>query len=193
MNFSTTLRGIVAGSLLLGSVAMTASPVTADDDDRFGAYLYAGTPDAVDSATVVEEIGELEQDDDDRDRLWTLLGDGQDMPDELYLEDDELDDDDDVTLDDILAEPHMIVVHEQDSTSSPIVAVGVVEGTVADDGSLLIQLNEHDASGFEGRAWFGPESLTDDDDEDDEDDLDVVVGAYPAGSVEPLGTPGAIG
>lgn len=191
MNVGKTLRGIVAGTLILGSAAMTASPVIADDDDRFGAYLYSGTVEGIDEAQVIDDLGELEADDDDQDRLWSLIGDGQDMPSELYLEDEDLDDDDDATVEDLLAEPHLIVIHEEDDTSSPIVAVGAIEGTVDGDGTLLIQLQEHDGSGFEGRTWFGPEALVDDD--DDEDDLHVVIGVYPAGEVEPLGSPAAIG
>jgi hypothetical protein len=31
------------------------------------------------------------------------------------------------------------------------------------------------------------------DDDDDDNDVDVVVGIYPAGEVEPLGTPEAVG
>lgn len=190
-------RTLVAGSLLLGSAA--AAPVVLaddhdDDDDRFGTYIYAGTIDDLDNATVVEDIDELERDDDDDlQEYWTVLGDGQDMPDELYIGDEDLDDD--IDLDTLTGEPHMIVVHETDDRDSDIVAVGVIEGEVTSDGTLLIQLDEHEGSGWEGRAWFGPELDDDDDDDDrdDDDELEVVVGVYPTGSVEPLGTPEPIG
>jgi hypothetical protein len=158
-----------------------------DDDDRYGAYVYAGTVEAIDDATVVDDIGELERDDDDNLRAWELIGNGQDVPSELYFEDEDLEDD--VSLDDLTGESHLIVVHESDDTDSPIIAVGVIEGDVDENGGILIQLEEHDASGFEGRAWVGPEL----DDDDDDDDVDIVVGIYPAGDVEPLGTPAAVG
>lgn len=190
--FRAAARTLVAGSLLLGS-AVAAPAVIADDhdddDDRFGTYIYAGTIDAIDDATVVEDIDELERDDDDDlDEAWQRLGDGQDMPDELYIGNEDLDDD--LDMDALTGEPHMIVVHESDDRDSDIVAVGMIEGTMGDDGSLLIQLDEYEDSSWEGRAWIGQD---DEDDDDDEDELDVVVGVYPAGSVEPLGTPEAIG
>ena len=189
-------RTLVAGSLLLGSVA-AAPAVLADDhddhDDRFGTYIYAGTIDDLDNATVVEDIDELEMDDDDdRDEYWAVLGNGQDLPDELYTGDEDLDDD--IDLETLTGEPHLVVVHETDDRDSAIVAVGVIEGEISAEGTLLIQLDEQDGSGWEGRAWFGPDMDDDDDDDDDDsDELDVVVGVNPAGSVEPLGTPDARG
>lgn len=197
--FRAAARALVAGSVLLGS-AVAAPAVLADDhdddDDRFGTYIYSGSIDDIENATVVEDIDELERDDDDDlDEYWGVLGDGQDMPDELYIGDEDLDDD--IDLDTLTGEPHLVVVHETDDRDSAIVAVGVIEGEVTDDGTLLIQLDEHEGSGWEGRAWFGPELDDDDDDDDDRDDdndeLDVVVGVYPAGTVEPLGTPEPIG
>lgn len=179
-------RTIIAGSLLLGSAA--ASPaVFADDDDRFGTYLYAGTIDDLDNARVIEDIDELDDDDDDRDEHWAVLGDGQDMPEEFYSGDDDLDDD--IDLDTLTSESHLIVVHETEDRDSPIVAVGLIDGEITGD-TLLIQLDEHEGSGWEGRTWFGPDF---DDDDDDDDDLDVVVGIYPTGEVEPLSTPQPVG
>jgi hypothetical protein len=188
----TTLCGIVASSLLIGSAVLATPAAFADDDDdedddRYGAYVYAGTIDMIDDATEVDEIGELERD-DNREELWTPLGAGQDMPDELYTEDEDLEDD--LSPEDLTAEPHLIVVYESDDKDSPIVAVGVIEGDTDENGGILIQLIEHEGSGFEGRAWVGPER---DDDDDDDNDVDVVVGIYPAGEVEPLGTPEAVG
>jgi hypothetical protein len=185
-------RTLVASSLILGS-AIAAPSVIADDhdddDDRFGTYIYAGTIDDLENARVVEDIDELERDDDDDlEEHWRLLGDGQDMPDDLYTGDEDLDDD--IDLETLTSEPHMVVVHETEDRDSAIVAVGVIEGEITGDGTLLIQLDEYESSGWEGRAWFGPEDY---DDDDDDDELEVVVGVYPAGSVDPLGTPEAVG
>jgi hypothetical protein len=185
-------RTLVASSLILGS-AIAAPSVIADDhdddDDRFGTYIYAGTIDDLENARVVEDIDELERDDDDDlEEHWRLLGGGQDMPDELYTGDEDLDDD--IDLETLTSEPHMVVVHETEDRDSAIVAVGVIEGEITGDGTLLIQLDEYESSGWEGRAWFGPEDY---DDDDDDDELEVVVGVYPAGSVDPLGTPEAVG
>lgn len=192
-------RTLFAGALLFGSVA-TAPAVLADsheddDDDRFGTYIYAGTVDDIENATVVEDIDELEQeDDDDAEMYWDVIGDGQDMPDELYIGHEDLEDD--VDLATLTDEPHMVVVHETDEDDSPIVAVGTIQGDASEDGSLLIQLEEYEDSGWEGRAWFGPELEEDDDDDngdDDSDELETVIGVYPTGAVEPLGSPEATG
>lgn len=184
-----TLRGMLAGSLLLGTGLIAAPPTIAqDDDDRFSAWVYSGTVEGIDDAEPVEEVGELEMDDDDdRERIWEVIGNGQEMPEELYTEED---DEDEMILDDLLAEPHLVVIHEGDDSDSPIVAIGVIEGELDENGGVLIQLGESDGSGFEGRAWVGPD-MDDDDDDDDNDDLEVYVGVYPAGAVEPLGTPEA--
>lgn len=186
-----TLRGMLAGSLLLGTGLIAApASLAQDDDDRFSAWVYSGTVEAIDDAEPIEEIGELEMDDDDddRERIWAVIGNGQEMPDELYTEED---DEDEMILDDLLNEPHLLVIHEGDDTSTPIVAVGVIEGEIDENGGVLIQLDESEGSGFEGRAWIGPDMDDDDDDDDDNDDLEVYVGVYPAGAVEPLGTPEA--
>jgi hypothetical protein len=183
----SALRGIIAGSLLIGSAALTAPAALADDDDRYGAYIYAGTIDAVDDATVVDDIGELERDDDDAAQLWEILGAGQEMPEELYTEDEDLDDN--ISLEDLQGESHLVVVHETENRDSPIIAIGVIDGETDESGGILIQLDEHEGSAFEGRAWIGPER----DDDDDENDVDAIVGIFPSGEVEPLGTPEPIG
>ncbi len=211
----SAIRAFAAGSIAIGSLAATRTTFADDSNDdhddssstaHFAAFIYAGTLSALDQATVVTDIDDLEletherENDDDhegnrdrdrqRDQSWQLLGDGQVAPDELYTGDEDLDDS--IDLDTLTAEPHLVVVHETGSQDSPIIVVGVIEGEATPDGTLLIQLAEHEGSGYEGRAWFGPK--TDDDDEnDDNHELEVVVGVYPAGAVQPLGTPSARG
>ncbi len=206
----SAIRAIVAGSIALGSLAATRATFADDSKDdqddsstgpHFGAFIYAGTADALDQATVVSHIDDLElesherENDDsheenrdrdrERDQSWKLLGDGQTAPDELYTGDEDLDDS--IDLDTLMAEPHMVVVHEAESQDSPIIAIGAIDGDVSADGTLLIELTEHEGSGFEGRAWFGPKQ--DDDEHDDSHELEVVVGIYPTGAVQPLATP----
>lgn len=206
----SAIRAFVAGSIAFGSLA-SARAASADDskDDQddsssgmhFGAFIYAGTVDALDQATVVTDIDDLELESHDRenddsheenrdrdrqrDQTWRLLGDGQTAPDELYTGDEDLDDS--IDMDTLIAEPHLVVVHDTESPDSPIIAVGAIDGDVTADGTLLIQLAEYEASGYEGRAWFGPKQ--DDDEHEDSHELEVVVGVYPAGAVQPLGTP----
>lgn len=71
-----------------------------------------------------------------------------------------------------MATPHVLVVHEGESSRTPVVAIGAVEGELGDDGTLLIDLNEVDNSGYEGRAYFEP------DDDDDDDEVEVTVGIW---------------
>lgn len=214
MTRRSALRTGLAGSLALGWIASGRGALADDSNDdrssgdRFTAFIYAGTVDALDTATVVTEIDDLEMEDherenDDRnegnrdrdrkqDQYWSVLGEGQDVPDELYTGDEDLDRD--IDLDLLTAKPHLVVVREGDATDAPVIAAGAIEGEITADGTLLIQLDEVDGSGYEGRAWFGPDREEDDDDDkqdDDQDELEVVVGVFPTGSVSPLdaGTP----
>lgn len=208
----TVIRSLVAGSLAVGAFAAARGAYADGTNDEhedsstgahFAAFIYAGTVDMLDQATLVTEIDQLElethereNDDDhegnrdrdrDRDESWRLLGDGQDPPDEFYTGDEDLDDTIDVEA--LMAKPHIVVVQETGSQDSPVIAFGSIEGDLSADGTLLIQLDEHDGSGYEGRAWFGPEPDNDGDEQDDTHELHLVVGLYPTGTVQPLGTP----
>lgn len=159
------------------ALAMTAfvSPALADDHDdddaEFGAYIYEGTVDDYGDRPV-EDAGEVEllgDDDDDVREIWNRVGDDGPAPDPLYGEDDE---DIDLTIDELTSEPHVLVVHGADNRDAPVIAIGAIEGDVEADGTLLIDLEEVDDSGFEGRAYFAPDDDHDDDDHDDHGDDD---------------------
>lgn len=149
-----------------------ATPVFADDDDdnELGAYIYEGTVDSFGDRPV-EDIGDLDSlhdDDDDIDDVWNVVGGGDPVPNPLWGDDDE---DVDFTIEQLTASPHVLVIHASESTSSPVVAVGAIEGEVGSDGSLMIELEEVDNSGFEGRAHFHL-------DDDDDDDTEVTIGVW---------------
>jgi hypothetical protein len=166
---------------LLSVVALATfafvAPALADDDDdtEFGAYIYQGTVDDYGDRPV-DDAGELDlvrddDDDDDVAEIWNLIGDGNPAPDPLYGEDDE---DIDLTIDELTSEPHVLVVHADEDRTSPVIAIGAIEGEVGSDGSLLIDLDEVNDSGLEGRALFRP----DDDDDDDDDPTEVTIGVW---------------
>ncbi len=159
-------------SVLALAVFAFATPVLADDDDEFGAYIYEGTVDDFGDRPV-EEIGELDSlwddDGDDVDDVWRVIGGDDPAPNPLWGEDDE---DVDLTIEELTATPHVLVVHEGESTSTPVIAIGAIEGEVGADGTLMIDLEEVDGSGFEGRAHFAP------DHDDDDDETDVTVGVW---------------
>lgn len=164
---------IIAASLSLAAV----TPAFADDDDPT-AYLYAGTCDDLANAIVVDEIDDL--DDDDLSQIWRVIGNDQDQPRGLLGEEDDIDDVGDVQA--LVDQDHAIVVHEYERTHSAVLVCGDVEGDITVEGTLLIELDEYEESGWEGRAFLEPE------DEDDHEDIEFTVGIYPAGSVEPLTT-----
>lgn len=175
----TSLARIAGAVGLSLALSLGAGSAFADDDDP-EAYLYAGTCADLENATVVDEIDDLDDDEDDVREHWEHLGNGQDMPDGLMAEEDDIDDIDG-GVQALVDGDYAVVVHETESTSSAVLVCGDIEGTVEND-SLLIELDEVDGSGFEGRAFIHPE----DDDDDDDDELEFVVGIYPAGSVDRL-------
>lgn len=185
-----SLSRMLTAILLTMALAFSGSVALADDDDddvnsEPTAYLYEGTIDNIDAATVVDEIDDLDEEDDDDDNDWNKLGDGQDRPEGLLATQDDIDDDLNLTVQSLVDGDYMIVVHADDNTDSPILAAGAIEGEIV-DGAVLIQLSEIDASGHEGRAFIEPDE---DDDDDNENEIEITVGIFPVGSVEPLVAP----
>lgn len=173
-----------------GSVALADNDD--DDDDDSGsqgepsAYLYEGTVAELDAAKVVDEIDDLDDEDDDDDNDWDKISNGQDRPDGLLTTEDDLDDDHNITIDMLVSGDYMIVVHAGESTDTPILAAGNIDGEIQ-DGSVVIELSEIDASDYEGRASIHLDDDDDNDEDDDADDVEITVGIYPTGSVAPLG------
>jgi plastocyanin len=58
----------------------------------------------------------------------------------------------DLTLDDILAEPHSIVIHESEENIGNYVLCGDIGGVMAEGGTLTVALNELNGSGMAGLA-----------------------------------------
>lgn len=177
---------LLAGSLLLAAGAFT--PVTAaaqqpEDIAEMGAFVYEGTCDALSPDAIVESIGdlELENDQDDIDEAWAVLGSSDTAPERLFVEDEDIDGSVDVLVD----EPHAVAVHEHEDRDSKVIACGDITA-MPDEESFLITLSEVDGSGVEGRAGIQPD---DQDDDDDEDEIKMVVGVWERGAIEPLASP----
>ena len=188
-----TLSRMLSAILLTMALVFGGSVALADDDDDDNsaqgeptAYLYEGSTADLESAVVVDEIDDLDKDDDDDDNDWDKLGNGQPRPDGLLSTEDDLDDDLRLTVETLVDGDYMIVVHAGESTDSPVLVAGDIEGDIQ-AGTILIELDEIDGSGYEGRSFIHPDD-DDDDDDDDENELEVTVGIYPTGSVEPLDT-----
>lgn len=178
---------------LLGVIALMAAafamPVTAQDDDEedddtkgddvvaeateFGVYIYEGTVDdfgekPVDEAGALELLSEDDDDpDDETEEIWRAIGDDGERPEPFYGDDTGTS----LTLDDLTGAPHVLVVHAGEEANEPVIAAGAIEGEV-EDGTLVIDLQPVDESGYEGRAFFGPND-DDDDDTGQEDPGDV--------------------
>lgn len=181
----TSLSRMLSAFLLTLALTFSGSVALAEDDDDDSdlhgahseptAYLYEGTTSDLENATVVDEIDDLDDDDDDSD--WDKISNGQQPPEGLLITEDDLDDDAQITVESLVAGDYMIVVHAGESTDTPVLVAGDIDGTIL-DGTILIELEENEASGYEGRASIHPD--------DDDDEIEVTVGIYSAGSVEPL-------
>jgi hypothetical protein len=179
-NLTTLLRPLGVALLAL---LLLATPAVADDDahddddhhatgtaatsgasDELGSYVHEGTCDAI--GATVEEIDDLElDDDDDDDRIWQRIGRDQPMPDRLWADDDDVD----TSLQALMGGEHVITVHADEDSDSPVIACGAIAGELDADGGLLIDLAEVDGSGYAGRAYLIP------DDDDNETDIDLGV------------------
>lgn len=158
--FTFLLRALAVA--LMASLAR-AMPAVANDDD-LGTYVHEGTCDTIRSK--VEEIDDLDLDDDD-DRIWQRIGGGDPLPDRFWAEDDDVD----MSLQSLIDGEYVITVHEHEDSDAPVITCGAIAGELEAGGGLLIDLEEADGSGFEGRASLIP----DDDDDDDETDIDIGV------------------
>lgn len=177
------------------AILMLATPAMADDDDHdddhhgtatvtatagghaeLGAFIRNGSCDQ--PGDVVEDVGDLEPE----DSVWRVIGDDAPKPDVVYGEDEDVHQ----TVDDLTGGDFVVTIHERDDANSAVIACGEISGTVGDDGTLTIDLDEVDGSGFSGRAHFAPEQ------DDDGDETEVTVGVWQGGSATPEATPGGV-
>lgn len=166
------------GIAILGISAFIAPAYAMDDDDdQYGAYLYEGTCDNIGS-NPLEDIGDLEPEDD----AWNVIGQGEPSPGAVYGEDEDLSQ----AVSDLTASDYVVVVRERDDQNSPVVACGMIDGSVDANGELVITLDEVNGSGVQGRAHFGPE---DEQDRDDDEQTEVTVGVWKTGSGTQAATP----
>lgn len=195
-------RSMLAMLRLLGVIALMATAFAMpayvqddnqDDDDtqgddvvaeatELGVYIYEGTVDDF-GEEPVDEVGALEllsEDDDDPDdeteEIWQAIGDDGERPEPFYGDDTDAD----LTLDEVTGEPHVLAVHAGEEADEPVIAAGSIEGDV-EDGTLVIDLQPVDDSGYEGRAFFGPNDDDDDTGQEDPGDVDDTSGGEAGG------------
>lgn len=205
-NLLTPLRMLALALLAMATLAMPALAQDDDDDTKgdnvvtdateFAAYIYEGTVDdigdePVDDAGALELLSENDGDpDNDAAEIWRAISSDETRPAVLYGDDD----DTDLTLVELTDSPHVLVVHAGETADEPVIAAGTIDGEI-EDGILLFDLHEVDDSGYEGRAFFGPndEGEADNDREQDDDDLvdddtpgdsDVIIALWQAATGE---------
>lgn len=204
----TLLYSLRLLSIVLLAMAALAMPAMAQDDDddtedddvvtdavEFSAYIYEGTVDdfgdkPIDDAGALELMSQFDADEDNHaDEIWHAISSDETRPGVWYGDDD----DTDLTLDELVDSPHVLVVHAGEEPSDPVIAGGNIEGEIK-DGVLLVDLQELNDSDYEGRAFFGLEDDANDDDrEEDDDDLiddqspgdsDVIIALWQAATGE---------
>lgn len=160
------MQFIAGAALVAGSTIASTGAVTAADDQEYGAYIYSGTCDTF-ASDADADVGDLDAGDD---HAWTVLGrSGEPAPDTIYAEDDEIGH----SIEDLTQVPFVVVVRADDTELAPVIACGRIEGEITADVTLLIDLHEVDASGFEGRAYFAPAN-----DPDLDEPTEVTVGIW---------------
>jgi hypothetical protein len=192
MSTRLTMLARPLGVALL-AILLLATPAMADDDhddddhdhgtatasagahhEDLGAFIRSGSCDQ--PGDVVEDVGDLEPE----EGVWRVIGNDEQKPDVVYGEDEDIHQ----TIDELAGGDFVVTIHERDDVNSAVIACGAIPGTVGDDGTLMIDLDEVDGSGFTGRAHFAPEQ------DDDDDETEVTVGVWQGGSATPEATPG---
>ena len=156
---------------------------------EFVANIYEGTVDdfsqePVGEAAVLELLSENDDDPDDQiEEIWRAISSDDETPPGVFYGDDG---DTDLTVEELASEPHVLVIHAGEDANEPVIAAGDIEGDVGEGGILIIDLQEVDGSGYEGRAFFGPDDDSGDaSGQEDSGDVEQVVGGEAGG--EPAG------
>lgn len=146
-------------------------------DNEPTAFLYRTTCEEASGSNNATEIAELEDDRITLRRVWSEIGVGGDRPAGMWGEIDDIDHLGNVQS--LVNGDFAVVVHQDDSRRSPILACVDVEGTVTPEGTLLLDIAQVDNSGMEGRVLIRQV-------EREPDELEFVVGIWNAGAVPPV-------
>lgn len=177
IHLSRRVRATIA-TIAVVSVTLPAAGVSAQRwDNEPTAYLYHTTCAEAAGSRNATEIGELEDDRITLRRVWREIGTSGDRPSGMWGEIDDIDRIGDVQS--LVDGDNAVVIHQDDSSRSPIIACVDIEGTIDADGALLLDIAEVDGSGMDGRVMIRPEDR-------DDDEIEFVVGLWPVGSVAPV-------
>lgn len=164
--------------LVAASLALPALGVSAQSwDNEPTAYLYRTTCAEAETSRNATEIAELEDDRITLRRVWSEIGTGGDRPNGMWGEIDDIDHLGNVQS--LVNDDYAVVIHQDDSRRSPIIACVDVEGTVTPEGTLLLDIAQVDNSGMEGRVLIRQV-------EREPDELEFAIGIWNAGAVPPV-------
>lgn len=164
--------------LVAASLALPALGVSAQRwDNEPTAYLYRTTCAEAENSRNATEISELEDDRITLRRVWSEIGTGGDRPNGMWGEIDDIDHLGNVQS--LVNDDYAVVIHQDDSRRSPIIACVDVEGTVTPEGTLLLDIAQVDNSGMEGRVLIRQV-------EREPDELEFAIGIWNAGAVPPV-------
>lgn len=166
------VTGVLTTFALLGLAFAGAASAQGNQGD-FGAYIYEGTCDQP-SANALDDVGDLDPD----ESVWMVVGNGEPTPETVFGEDEGIS----AAVQDLTGSDHVLIVRASDDQSAPVIACGAITGEVDSNGELLVQLDEVEGSGFQGRAHFGPNK------DDDDEPTEVTVAIW-ASSGTPASTP----
>jgi hypothetical protein len=169
---------IAAAAVALTAISLSTPGGSAQRwDNEPTVYLYHTT--CADAATSrnATEISDLESDRITLDRVWREIGTSDDRPNGMLGEIDDIDRLGDVQS--LVDGDNAVVIHQDESRQSPIIACVDIEGTVNADGALMLDIAEVDGSGMDGRVMIRPEDR-------DDDEIEFVIGLWPVGSVAPV-------
>lgn len=129
----------------------------------FGAWVYEGTCDRL-AASPLKEIGGLEQESDADDLAVLDLPDP--VPSTVWMEDEDID----LTVSDLTATPHAVVVRASEDGRSAVIACGVVTNAPVGDAPFAFPLDTVGDSGYRGKVIVSSRI--------DNHEVDLVVGLW---------------
>lgn len=179
--FAFKIQAIRLVAMTALAIILLTTPVLASDHnatpspgigDDLGAFIREGSCDQ--PGKVIDDVGELDPDDE----VWTVIGNHDQRPDVVFGEDEGIDQ----KIDDLLESGYIVTIHTSDDENASMIACGKIEGTTDTDGTLTIDLQEIDNSGFIGRVHFGPLQHQD-------ESTEVTTGVWQTTAASPIASP----
>lgn len=126
-------------------VAASAGPALADDDNELGAYLYKADCSTLSRDVIVEDLGDLDQEDDASSGWRRLDMPSAAQPNPFWVEDEGIES---LRPAEFAQAGYVVAIHADDDKDADVIACGEVTGTVP----FTADLAEVNNSGIVGRV-----------------------------------------